>query len=119
MGKIAKKLGGLLLRLMIKRLCSIVSVFILLTIVPLTSADDCPALVKQALAATDSVCDAMEHNQVCYGNIRLQAKPNSQIANFVFSQPGDRVNISDLKSLQLSPMTLDTSEWGVALMSRG
>jgi hypothetical protein len=99
-----------------RRLCSIVSVFILLTIVPLTAAYDCPALVKQALAATDRFCNQIENNRACYGNIRLQAKPNSHSENFIFSQPGDQVNISDIKSLQLSPMTMDTGEWGVALM---
>ena len=99
-----------------KRLSSLMLVFILLTIVPLTAAADCPTLVKQALAATDSLCKETGNNQACYGNISLQAKPNSQAENFVFSQPGDHVNIGDIRSLQLSPMTLDTGEWGVALM---
>lgn len=99
-----------------KRLFSTVLVFILLTIVPLTAAADCPTLVKQALAATESLCKETENNQACYGNISLQAKPASQAENFVFSKPGDHANIADIKSLQLSPMTLNTGEWGVALM---
>jgi hypothetical protein len=103
-------------RLMMKRLCAIVLMFILLTIMPLISAYECPALVKQALAATDTLCSATENNQACYGNISLQAKPNSNIKDFIFSQPGDQVNISDIKSLQLSPMSPDTGEWGVAVL---
>lgn len=99
-----------------KRLCSTVLVFILLTIVPLTAAADCPTLVKQALAVTEDLCKETENNQACYGNIRLQAKPTSQAKNFVFSKPGDHANIADIKSLQLSPMTLESGEWGVALM---
>jgi hypothetical protein len=99
-----------------KRLISTMLVFILLTIVPLTAAADCPTLVKQALAVTEGLCKETENNQACYGNIRLQAKPTSQAENFVFSKPGDHANIADIKSLQLSPMTLDTGEWGVALM---
>jgi hypothetical protein len=101
---------------MMKRLWSIVLMFIILTIVPLTFAYDCPALVKHALATTDTFCRATENNQACYGNFSLHAKPNSSSENFVFSQPGDQVNITDIKSLQLSPMTPDTGEWGVAVM---
>ncbi|MBA3868647.1 MAG: SH3 domain-containing protein [Anaerolineae bacterium] len=89
---------------------------LLLLAAPVMAAADCPALVRQAFAATDSVCQNTDSNQACYGNSHLQAKSNGNIPNFTFSQPGDRVNLSDVKSLQLSPMTLDTGEWGVALM---
>ncbi|MBA3871197.1 MAG: SH3 domain-containing protein [Anaerolineae bacterium] len=80
-------------------------------------AADCPALVQQALAATTTLCHETGKNQACYGNVNLKAKPNSNVSDFHFSQPGDRVDINTIKSLQLSPMTLDTGEWGVALMN--
>lgn len=85
-------------------------------VVPVVAAD-CPTLVKQALAATDAICQETGKNEACYGNIRLKATPISSDGNFTFSQPGDHMNVSNIKSLQLSPMTLDTGEWGVALMN--
>ncbi len=86
-----------------------------ITLVPVLAAD-CPTLVKQALAATDTICHDTGKNEACYGNISLKATPISGTENFTFSQPGDHVDVSDIKSLQLSPMTIDTGEWGVALM---
>lgn len=86
-----------------------------ITLVPVLAVD-CPTLVKQALAATDTICHDTDKNEACYGNIRLKATPVSGADNFTFSQPGDHVDLSDIKSLQLSPMTVDTGEWGVALM---
>lgn len=86
-----------------------------LVAVPVAAAD-CPALVQQALAATEDMCQTTGRNQACYGNMRLQAKPNPSVTDFIFDRPGDRVALRDMKSLQLSPMTLDTGEWGVALM---
>src|SRR4051794_6866265 len=90
-----------------KRLSFISCLFLFLTIVPVM-ATDCPALVKQALAATDTMCHDTEKNQACYGNINLKANPISLTDNFKFSQPGDHMDITNIKSLQLSPMTLST-----------
>lgn len=84
--------------------------------VPVMAAD-CPSLVQQALAATDTMCGGTGKNQACYGNINLTATPTFGAENFRFNQPGDRVSVTDIKSLQLSPMTVETGEWGVALMN--
>jgi len=99
-----------------KRISLLIWGLICLGVVPAMAAD-CPALVQQALAATDTLCHETGKNQACYGNINLNAKPNASAENFSFSQPGDRVDISAIKSLQLSPMALDKGEWGVALMN--
>jgi hypothetical protein len=99
-----------------KHLPLIICALLLILAAPVMAAADCPALVQQALAATNSMCQTTDTNQACYGNIHLQAKPNGKVANFTFDQPGDRVSLSEIKSLQLSPMSLDTGEWGVALM---
>ena len=98
-----------------KRLSLLIFGLILSTTVPVMAAD-CPALVKQALASTDALCNETGQNQACYGNINLTARTNASVENFRFSQPGDRTDISNIKSLQLSPMALDRGEWGVALM---
>src|SRR4051794_32055957 len=98
-----------------KRLSLLILGFICFGVVPAIAAD-CPALVRQALAATDTLCHETDKNQACYGNINLKAQPIPSAENFSFSKPGDRVDISAIKSLQLSPMAMDTGEWGVALM---
>ena len=98
-----------------KRLALFILGLISFGVVPVMAAD-CPTLVQQALTATDMLCHETGKNQACYGNISLKAKSSVSAENFSFSQPGDRVAISAIKSLQLSPMALDTGEWGVALM---
>src|SRR5436190_6254210 len=92
-----------------KRLSLLILGLICFGVVPVLAAD-CPALVQQALAATDRLCHETGKNQACYGNINLSAKPNSNAKSFQFEQPGDRVDISAIKSLQLSPMALDRGE---------
>ncbi len=99
-----------------KRLLSVIASIFLLSTTPLLAVD-CPSFVKQALAATKNLCQETGSNQACYGNINLQAKPQPNAADFTFNQPGDQVNVSDIKSLALSPMTIDRGEWGVALMN--
>ncbi len=108
------KLGMIIM----KRLSLILYGLILsgIIVIPVVAAD-CPTVVKQALAATDAICQETGKNEACYGNIRLKATPLSSSANFTFSQPGDHVDVSNIKSLQLSPMMIDTGEWGVALMN--
>jgi hypothetical protein len=103
---------------MMRRLTFLIFGLILFGTVPALAAD-CPALVQQALAATDTLCHETGTNQACYGNINLKATANTYTSatNFSFNQPGDRVDISAIKSLQLSPMALDKGEWGVALMN--
>src|SRR6185436_13032480 len=101
--------------LMMKHLSFAILGLILFVTAPVMAAD-CPTLVQQALAATDTLCHETGKNQACYGNINLNAKPNPSAENFRFNQPGARVDISAIKSLQLSPMALDKGEWGVALM---
>ena len=99
-----------------KRLSFLILGFIIFAVIPVMAAD-CPALVQQALAATDNLCHETGKNQACYGNINLTAKPVANAEHFSFSQPGDQVDISAIKSLKLSPMAPDTGEWGVALMN--
>lgn len=82
----------------------------------LASGVDCPALVKQALDTTTTLCEDTGRNQACYGNVMLQARPQPNVTDFKFDQPGSITNVVDIKSLRLSPMSPDKGEWGVALM---
>jgi hypothetical protein len=94
-------------------------IWLLLTIwivVPVAAAPDCPTVVDTALATTDALCETTGRNQVCYGNVRVDAEPQPGVDDFEFSQAGDRVPVTALQSLRLSPMDMDTGAWGVAMM---
>jgi hypothetical protein len=80
----------------------------------LAQDDACPTIVKTALAETDAVCSQTARNQICYGNIQLEAIARESVPELTFSQPGDIINAGDVQSLQLSPLDGDT--WGIAMM---
>jgi hypothetical protein len=97
----------------------IVSLVFLLTPDGMTTSaqeETCPAIVQTALTALDAACSGTERNQVCYGNVRVQATPTGNIADFVFDTPGDIVSVSALGTLALSPMDTVAGDWGVALL---
>jgi uncharacterized protein YraI len=94
------------------------TVLFLLCIGPIIAlaAEDCPALVQAALTATDSACISVGRNQACYGNVTLDAVPQTGAEAFTFTKPGDLVDLAVVKSLTLSSMNEAAKEWGVALM---
>ncbi|MBI5667874.1 MAG: SH3 domain-containing protein [Chloroflexi bacterium] len=79
-------------------------------------SEECPALVQQALQATDQLCDGTGRNQACYGHARLDAQFHADGPSLTFDQPGDLVDVTAIQSLHLSPMEIATGNWGVALM---
>lgn len=91
---------------------------IVLSFIPSVLAQDdlCPVVVRNALSMVSSACSATERNQVCYGNIFLEAEPQSGVTNLAFEKLGDIADIAQLASLRLSTMNVETLEWGVALM---
>lgn len=82
----------------------------------LAQGTDCPDLVAKALAAADQACQATGRNQACYGNVDMTAEAQPGVENFSFTQMGDIVNVSDLRTIRLSPMIVEESKWGVALL---
>jgi len=76
----------------------------------------CPDIVNTALESADLMCGDLERNEICYGNFKLNATPQDGADDFYFDRVGDKVSVSDLSSLQLSPMDESTGEWGVAVM---
>jgi hypothetical protein len=94
----------------------IFSVAIVGPVIAATQAEICSQVVKEALEATNKICDAATRNQACYGHLSLEAQPQDSAKPFKFDSVGDRVDVSQLKSLRLSPMDLDKGNWGVALM---
>jgi hypothetical protein len=78
---------------------------------------NCPEIVNQALEAAEGFCSELGRNQACYGNIQLTAQPQANVSSFNFSTTGDIVNAGDIYSLDLSPLDVNSGNWGVALMS--
>jgi hypothetical protein len=90
-----------------------------LMIVPglaLVQGADCPQIVEAALDAADEFCADTGRNQACYGHIALTADLRGDVADVVFEQPGDMVDVVSLDTLRLNPMNVETGDWGVALM---
>ena len=77
---------------------------------------DCPDVVKTALQAADVMCGQTGRNQACYGNIHIDATAQPGAQDFRFKTVGDLVNISDIQSLNLSPMVQESGDWGVAIL---
>src|SRR5258708_4164488 len=77
--------------------------------------DTCQQYVKAALEATNKGCANTGRNQVCYGNISIQAVPQSGVTDFTFAQPGQIVPVTSVQRLQLGVLNPDNNTWGVAL----
>lgn len=77
---------------------------------------ECTTLVKQALDATNEICDGTGRNQACYGHVLVKAEPQPGLDAFQFDKVGEKVEVSALKSLHLSPMDTTAGTWGVSLM---
>ena len=82
----------------------------------LAQVNSCPEIVSKALSAADTACKKTGRNQACYGNFNLQATGQAGTSDFSFNKVGDIVNIADVQTLKLSPMSVDKAQWGVALM---
>jgi LysM repeat protein len=82
----------------------------------LAQADDCPAMVQNAIQAVGDLCATTGLNQACYGNLSLKAEPQAGVTDFTFNKPGDVARIANVKSLRVDPFDNVKKEWGVALM---
>ncbi len=82
----------------------------------MAQAVDCPSIVKSALDIVDASCSDTGRNEVCYGNITLNATLREGVGNLTFTKAGDRAHVADIQTLQLSSMSLTDKSWGVALM---
>ncbi len=83
-----------------------------------TSSGDnaCPILVQSAMDSVSASCESTGRNEVCYGNNALVAELADSSDTIRMSEPGDTVGLEQVRRLELSPMNVDTSQWGIALM---
>lgn len=80
------------------------------------AANNCPALVEQAVTLVTSTCSAMDRNTACYGYPTVSATL-AQGASGSFSVPGDRLPLSQLESLTLNPLDTDGQTWGIVVLN--
>ena len=97
------------------RLYLVLLALFLVTISLLAQDDECSALVQTALDSVADLCDETGRNQVCYGNIQLEATVVDTAPDFSFEAPGDLADVALIESLQLSVLR-SPDEWGIALM---
>jgi hypothetical protein len=79
-------------------------------------AQDCPALVENALSRAQTSCAIMRGNQACYGYQSLEAQLQDGLSPFAFNGVGDITPVDTIQSLQMSPLNPATDEWGVTLL---
>jgi hypothetical protein len=105
----------------------LVGLLLMLALLPLVSAqsetetpepDDnsCPAIVERALMITRDNCDDTGRNQICYGHRALEAQFRSDLPDFEFQNPGDRLDAVEFQSVSLSALDTLAGVWGVLLM---
>jgi LysM repeat protein len=82
----------------------------------LGQAYDCPALVNTALQNVERICSDTGRNQVCYGNLALEATFQAGFQSATFREPGDQVDLDHLGTLRSTAADPNSQVWGVALM---
>ncbi len=75
---------------------------------------DCANLVQQALSEFKNNCSNLANGSLCYGHKTVQVETNSN-QSIGFSNPADRLQLSDIKSISSSSANRTTGGWGLAL----
>jgi hypothetical protein len=78
--------------------------------------ETCPAIVQNALEATDERCEGLGRNQVCYGARSVRASFFEAVNADAFDEPADVVGLEGVSALATDPVNLETGEVGVAVM---
>lgn len=73
----------------------------------------CQALIEKAMQVSNSFCNQIGSNKVCYGNNTIQADLAPESTQ-KFSERGDIVDVNQLRRISASPLKLDSAEWGIA-----
>jgi hypothetical protein len=99
------------------RFKSALILFVTLALAPAVLAQVvCPAIVQQALDATDALCLSTERNQACYGNVAVEVLAQPDVTELNFDSAGDIVDVTAIRTLRLRPMDVTEQTWGVVLM---
>ena len=95
-----------------------IGILLLFSLLPGMAQDmDGIGIIEGALAATDANCDSLSRDQACYGHALLSAAWQMGAVPLNFEAEGDTVNLSQIQSLKLSGLDVESGTWGVALMA--
>ena len=88
------------------------------TATPVTANENlsCQNLINQAMLVSGNHCDHIGPNQVCYGNVTIQADLIPD-AKEHFANIGDVVDIQLIQRLSTAPLDLQKNEWGIAVFN--
>jgi hypothetical protein len=78
-------------------------------------AASCADILARAVEQLSGQCNALDRDQVCYGNFKINVEYLSDDSTQTFSQPGDIIPFSNLKSISTAPLNLENGEWGLAI----
>jgi hypothetical protein len=78
----------------------------------LTCEVDIPSIMDEV----DQYCTGIGRDQVCYGNVEVNAIPRQQQIDLNFENPGDSADVSLIRSLYLSALDVANGSWGIAQM---
>lgn len=77
---------------------------------------DCAAMAQKAIEATRKICAGIEHNQACYGNVKVEIKPRPNV-RLAFAKAGDVAPLASLEAISTSLFDADSKTWGLVLMN--
>lgn len=80
------------------------------------AAATCPNMVKKALTTVSGRCNNTARNNACYGNGSLEVEAQQGVTDFKFSNPGDKAQLTTIRSLKLGALDTAAQTWGIALL---
>jgi hypothetical protein len=78
--------------------------------------DPCTVDFASVVDEVGQVCTGIGRDQVCYGNVEVNAVPRESRIDLHFKNPGDSTNVSLIRSLYLSTLDTVNETWGIAQM---
>jgi hypothetical protein len=76
----------------------------------------CPDLVKKAVTTVGGRCSNTARNSACYGNGSLEVVAQEGVSDLKFSNPGDKAQLTTIRSLRLGALDAASQGWGIALL---
>lgn len=95
-----------------------ISVCLLAGIIVVAQSGDCTAIVTQALASVDTICEGLDRNSACYGanTVNSETVVSPRPEGF-FEIPGDQEQLPNFTMIQPTPLNPETEEFGVSLLN--
>src|SRR5258708_10596594 len=78
----------------------------------------CDQVVPLAMKNLSTSCNSLDKDQICYGNnsISVEFLESADSSKLQFSQVGDTIPLSALKSITTAPLDLKSGKWGLAAL---